>query len=29
MYAREMDEDETAEWLDELLATVADEAAVV
>lgn len=29
MYAREMDENETAEWLDELLATVADEAAVV
>jgi CarD family transcriptional regulator len=29
MYAREMDESETAEWLDELLATVADEAAVV
>ncbi len=29
MYAREMDETETAEWLDDLLATVADEAAVV
>ena len=29
MYAREMDESETAEWLDDLLATVADEAAVV
>jgi CarD family transcriptional regulator, regulator of rRNA transcription len=29
MYAREMDEDETAGWLDDLLATVADEAAVV
>ena len=29
MYAREMDEAETAEWLDDLLATVADEAAVV
>ena len=29
MYAREMDEDETAGWLDELLTTVADGAAVV
>jgi CarD family transcriptional regulator, regulator of rRNA transcription len=29
MYAREMDESETTEWLDDLLATVADEAAVV
>jgi CarD family transcriptional regulator len=29
MYAKDMDEDETADWLDELLACVADEAAVV
>jgi CarD family transcriptional regulator len=28
MYAKDMDEDETAEWLDEVLLRVADEAAV-
>jgi CarD family transcriptional regulator len=29
MYAKDMDEDETAEWLDDVLLRVGDEAAVV